>query len=563
MESLLEIRDLRIDVKGSDNSSPIVNNIDLSVRRGEVVALIGESGSGKTTICLAALGYIRPGLQITKGTIKIGQTNVMALQGDDLRNLRGQKVAYVAQSAAASFNPGLNIGYQVEEPALVHHLMSRDKAHTKALSLYKQLKLPEADTIARRFPHQVSGGQLQRLMAAMAMCCGPEMLVFDEPTTALDVTTQINVLQSFKEVIQEQNVAAIYVTHDLAVVAQIADRIIVLLNGEIQEQGTTEDIINQPQHEYTRILMAASDPETARKKSTRPRNSEKKELRPESLIDVRNVTAGYGGLNRDGLPRFPVLKDINMSVGHSSVIGIIGESGSGKTTLGHVIAGLLPQAKGEIYLEGSQLKPSVDERSRDELRHIQMVFQMADTALNPSHTIGKILGRPVEYFQGLKGLKKRDKVTELLDMVKLPSHFESRKPEELSGGQKQRINLARAFAADPKLIICDEVTSGLDTVVRLAIIDLIKELHKNLGISFLFISHDISTIASLAEEVVVMYQGSIVESGNIEKVLKRPEMPYTKVLMASVPHLRIGWLDEAIKERDGVLQSANDLVLAD
>jgi peptide/nickel transport system ATP-binding protein len=348
MESLLEIRDLRIDVKGSDNSVPIVNNIDLSVHRGEVVALIGESGSGKTTICLAALGYIRPGLKITKGTIKLGQTDILALQGRDLRDLRGQKVAYVAQSAAASFNPGLNIGYQVEEPALVHHLMPRSKAHTKALSLYQQLKLPEVDTIGRRFPHQVSGGQLQRLMAAMAMCCGPEMLVFDEPTTALDVTTQINVLQSFKEVIQKQNVAAIYVTHDLAVVAQIADRIIVLLNGEIQEQGTTKDIINQPQHEYTRILMAASDPEIARKKSTRPHNPEKKGLKPEPLIDVRNVTAGYGGKNRDGLPRFPVLKDINMSVGRSSVIGIIGESGSGKTTLGHVIAGLLPQAKGEI-----------------------------------------------------------------------------------------------------------------------------------------------------------------------------------------------------------------------
>jgi peptide/nickel transport system ATP-binding protein len=563
MESLLEIRGLRIDVKGSDGMSPIVKNIDLTVHRGEVVALIGESGSGKTTICLAALGYVRPGLSITKGTIKIGQTDVLSLQGQALRDLRGKRVAYVAQSAAASFNPGLNIGYQVEESALVHHVMPRDKAHAKALSLYLQLKLPEPDIIGHRFPHQVSGGQLQRLMAAMAMCCGPKMLVFDEPTTALDVTTQINVLQSFKEAIQRQNVAAIYVTHDLAVVAQIADRIIVLLNGEIQEQGTTEDIINQPQHEYTRILMAVSDPDTAREDAARSENSGKTRETRDPLIDVHNVTAGYGGTNRDGLPRIPILKDITMSVGRSSVVGVIGESGSGKTTLGHVIAGLLPLSRGEISLDGTPLKPSVNERSRDELQKIQMVFQMADTALNPSHTIGKILGRPIEYFQGLTGRKKNEKIAELLEMVKLSPHFKTRKPEELSGGQKQRINLARAFAADPKIVICDEVTSGLDTVVRMAIIDLIKELHNDLGISFLFISHDISTIASLAEEVVVMYQGRIVESGDIDKILKRPEKPYTQILMASVPHLRMGWLDKAIKERNEVLQSAEDLVLAD
>lgn len=563
MESLLEIRNLRIDIKRSAGSSPIVKDIDLTVNRGEVVALIGESGSGKTTICLAALGYVRPGLQITKGTITFDQTDVLSLQGEALRDLRGRKVAYVAQSAAASFNPGLKIGYQVREPALVHKLMYRQEAHEKALSLYHQLKLPNVDTIGCRFPHQVSGGQLQRLMAAMAMCCGPQMLVFDEPTTALDVTTQINVLQSFKKVIQEQNVAAIYVTHDLALVAQIADRIIVLLNGEIQEQGATGDIINHPQQKYTRILMTASDPDSVREDATDSLKIETKSKSEELLIDVQNVTAGYGGMTRSGSPKIPILKDINLSVGYSSVVGVIGESGSGKTTLGNVISGLLPLSKGKIYLNGLNLKPSANDRSRDELRQIQMVFQMADTALNPSHSIGKILGRPIEHFQSLTGRKKRDKIAELLEMVKLPSHFESRKPEELSGGQKQRINLARAFAADPQIVICDEVTSGLDAVVRMAIIELIKELHHNLGISFLFISHDISTIASLADEVVVMYQGSIVESGGINQVLNYPENPYTKILMASVPHLQMGWLDEAIKERESVLKSAEDLILAD
>ena len=589
MEPLLEIHGLRIDREGAGGSAPIVKDIDLTVNRGEVVALIGESGSGKTTICLSAMGYARPGLRISAGTIRCGETDVLSLTGKALRSHRGRRVAYVAQSAAAAFNPGLKIGSQVEEPALVHRVMPRKEAHSRALDLYRQLKLPEPDRIGKRFPHQVSGGQLQRLMAAMAMCCGPEMLIFDEPTTALDVTTQIDVLQSFKEVIRKQGVAAIYVTHDLAVVAQIADRIVVLLNGEIQEQGKTDDIISRPQHEYTCMLMAACDPDSARASAcerlmttrasagdrrmaahavscdqgvvNKDRDKDRNGCVADALIEVRGVTAGYGRSRRDGMPEIPILEDINVAVGRSSVIGVIGESGSGKTTLGRVIAGLLPLARGEIRLEGKPLQPSVKQRSRDELRRIQMVFQMADTALNPSHTIGKILGRPVEYFQGITGRKNKEKVADLLEMVQLPAHLASRKPGELSGGQKQRINLARAFAANPQIVICDEVTSGLDSVVRMSIIDLIRELHGKLGISFLFISHDISTIASLAQDVVVMYQGKIVERGTIDQVLNQPQNPYTRVLMASVPHLRVGWLDEAINKRDAVLRSAEDLML--
>ena len=589
MKPLLEIHGLRIDTEGGDGGAPIVKDIDLTVNRGEVVALIGESGSGKTTICLAAMGYARPGLRISAGTIHFGKTDVLALRGKALRDLRGRRIAYVAQSAAASFNPGIRIGSQVEEPALVHRVMSCKQAHLRAVDLYGQLKLPEPDRIGHRFPHQVSGGQLQRLMAAMAMCCGPEMLIFDEPTTALDVTTQIDVLQSFKKVIRKQGVAAIYVTHDLAVVAQIADRIIVLLNGEIQEQGRTDDIISRPQHEYTTMLMAACDPDSARagacerlmavranaagrRMAARACTSEKANDSQETqnrcsglsdpLIEIRGVSAGYGGGTSGGIPKAPILKDINMTVSRLSVTGVIGESGSGKTTLGRVISGLLPWAAGEVRLEGKLLKPSVKLRSRDELRRIQMVFQMADTALNPSHTIGKILGRPVEYFQGITGRKNKDKVADLLDMVQLPASLASRKPRGLSGGQKQRINLARALAANPQIVICDEVTSGLDTVVRMSIIDLIRELHAKLGVSFIFISHDISTIASLAQDAVVMYQGKIVECGPINQILTRPQNPYTQVLMASVPHLRVGWLDEAIQKRDAVLRSAEDLRLS-
>ena len=587
MTPLLEIKDLSIDIDGTQTKSPIVKNVSFSVNRGEVVALIGESGSGKTTLCLSALGYVRPGLKITSGSIRFGSTDVLSLEGRALRNFRGSRIAYVAQSAAAAFNPGIRIGSQVVEPAIIHKTMPFAKARSRAIELYRQLMLPDPDSIGRRFPHQVSGGQLQRLMAAMAMCCGPEMLVFDEPTTALDVTTQIDVLKSFKDVVTQEGVATIYVSHDLAVVAQIADRIIVLLNGEIMEQGTTEEIICRPQHDYTRMLMAACDPdsalacacedltalrenactsrEVARVMTCTPDFSEdfpqKKKVGP--LLEINGLMAGYGGLDRDKLPKIPILKDIDLRVPDTSIVGIIGESGSGKTTLGRVIAGLQPSARGEVRLNGKELHPSVRKRSKDELRRIQMVFQMADTALNPTHTIEKIIGRPVEYFQGLTGKARRKKVADLLELVQLPAHIGFRKPQELSGGQKQRVNLARAFAANPEIVICDEVTSGLDTIVRMSIIDLIRDLHCKLGITFLFITHDISTIASLAQDIVVMSQGEVVEQGPVKQVLTEPAHLYTKLLMASVPHLRIGWLDEAIDERDCVMLSTEDSLADD
>ncbi len=583
MAALLEIKDLCIEIEGAEASSPIVNDINLTVNRGEVVALIGESGSGKTTLCLSALGYVRPGLKISSGSINFGDTDVRSLAGSALRDFRGRRVAYVAQSAAAAFNPGIKIGAQVVEPSIVHNVMPRDKAQSKAVNIYRQLMLPKPESFGRRFPHQVSGGQLQRLMAAMAMCCGPEMLVFDEPTTALDVTTQIDVLKAFKNAVSQQGVATIYVSHDLAVVAQIADRIIVLLNGEIMEQGTTEEIICRPQHDYTRMLMAACDPDSAlastcdnlmalREKACSSRqmkrvmsgspkcsaNKMDRQTTDAPLLEVRGLIAGYSGLKRNGLPKIPILKDINLRVNETSIVGIIGESGSGKTTLGRVIAGLQPLAKGEINFLGKSLQPTVRQRPKNDLRGIQMVFQMADTALNPAHTIGKILGRPIEYFQGVTGNNQKKMVGDLLELVQLPAHIANRKPQELSGGQKQRINLARAFAANPSIVICDEVTSGLDTIVRMSIIDLIRDLHCKLGIAFLFITHDISTIASLAQDIVVMSEGKIMEQGPVKKVLTEPEHPYTKVLMASVPHLRIGWLDEAINERDCVLQSSKN-----
>ncbi len=550
MEPLLDIAGLTI--RNPETGAAIVRDISFVVEPGKVLALIGESGSGKTTISLTALGYVRPGLEIAGGTIRFGGTDVLALEGDALREFRGRRVAYVAQSAAAAFNPSLRIGYQVVEASLAHRVSDAGHARDRAGALYREMHLPAPDTIADRFPHQVSGGQLQRLMAAMAMCTGPELIVFDEPTTALDVTTQIEVLKSFKDLIRLRNAAALYVSHDLAVVAQIADDIIVLRNGEIQERGSVQAIIGYPQHAYTRSLIAACDPDRVRKggRAMPTVASGPAGACPRPILQVRGLWAGYGGRDDHGQPAIPILRGIDLAVPPRSVMAIIGESGSGKSTAARVMCGLLPASQGEVILDGMVLPASVSKRSKAQLSQLQLVMQMADVALNPSHRIGKILGRPIEYFLDVKGAARDDMVADLLRKVQLPVDYIRRLPRELSGGQKQRVNLARALAVNPKVVVCDEVTSALDTIVRDAIIDLLLDLKSTLDLCFVLISHDISTVAKLADQVAVMHFGEVVERGNTAEVLDNPQHDYTRRLLASVPHLRVGWLEEAIAAQE-------------
>lgn len=543
---VFEARGLRIGAPQSDGSeTPIVKGVDFQVPRGKVVALIGESGSGKTTISLSALGYCKPGLHFTGGEARLMGQNLCGATTDALRPIRGNKVAYLAQSAAATFNPSMTITEQVVESSVTSGLMSREEAEMRALDLYRALDLPNPDTIGQRYPHQVSGGQLQRLMAAMALCGKPDLLVLDEPTTALDVTTQIEVLIAFKKVIREEGAAAIYVSHDLAVVAQIADYIVVLHGGKVMERGPTDAIINRPRHSYTKRLMAAARPwikgqavsAAARGKSPAPK-----------IIDVTNVTAGYGRSLMGGTT-INVLEDIDFSISQGAVVGVIGESGSGKSTLARTIAGLLPPSKGDVCLNGDRMAPAFTNRTREQLRRVQFAYQMADTALNPRHRIADIIGRPLEFYLGLRGAKKRTRVEELLALVDLSADFANRTPDALSGGQKQRVNLARALAAEPDVILCDEVTSALDTIVGENVINLLKRLRRDFGISIVFISHDLSTIADFAEEVVVMKSGQIVEAGPTQEVLERPQHPYTQLLISSVPEMRLGWLDETLEER--------------
>ena len=545
---LLRVQNLSVCVKDKkDNDHKIVDNITFDINPGQVIALIGESGSGKTTISLSCMGYARPGCFITDGLVELGDENVLNKSLKELQTLRGKEITYVAQSAAASFNGAMTINSQVTEIPIITKSMSRDEALKKAEKLYKALELPNPSSIGSRYPHQVSGGQLQRLMAAMAMISDPKLLILDEPTTALDVTTQIEVLHSFKKLIKENNTAAIYVTHDLSLVAQIADHILVLKDGKQIEYGTTDQIINNPKEDYTKALIDAAHvmPDEINSPLINV-------LKAPPLLEVKDVTAGYGK-NQEII----AVEDINLVIEPGETVGVIGESGSGKTTLGRLISGLMAPTTGEIFLSGQLLKNSVSRRSRHELRDIQFAFQMADVALNPRQKIGKILGRPMQFYRNISNKEMEYEVEKLLARVELPIEFFRRFPTELSGGQRQRINLARALAAKPKLIICDEITSALDTIVAQQILDLLGSLQDELGLSYLFITHNIATVAQISKKIAVMRNGQIIQQGSVEEVLTPPCHEYTQLLLNSVPEMRTDWLDTAVIERRDLLKKLN------
>ncbi|MGE3148476.1 MAG: ABC transporter ATP-binding protein [Pseudorhodoplanes sp.] len=540
MNSLISVKNLWVEsARQNTPSEMVVKGLSFDLAPREVLGVIGESGAGKSTLALAALGYVRPGCRLVSGEVWSDGTDVMALDSDGRRAFRARNVGYIAQSPAAAFNGALKLGTQLTEAAVVHGLRSPEESRKHAIDLCAQLGLPEPAGMLDRYPHQVSGGQLQRLLIAMACACDPKLLVLDEPTTAIDATTQIEVLRLLKNVIVEHHTAGIYVTHDLAVVSQIADRIMVLNKGELIEAGTTEQIIHAPRESYTKALLRSS--QRGQKAPAAPGFSAPEPATPQ--LSVKNVDVGYGRASGGGT-LVTVLHDISFDVPRGSFLGVIGESGSGKSTLARAISGLSPRQSGEIRIGGEVLPPRVEERSREMLRRIQLVTQMPDVAFNPSMRVGDILSRPLEFYFRMPAARRRERVAELLNLVSLPADYARRLPRHLSGGEKQRINLARALAADPEVLLCDEVTSALDAIVTENVINLIVELQRRLNLTVVFISHDIPLMRSCADRVLVLNKGYLVEQGPAEGVLTAPSDPYSLKLIRSVPELRRGWLEE-------------------
>ncbi|MBM2575698.1 ABC transporter ATP-binding protein [Jannaschia sp. Os4] len=519
---LLEMKDVRVEGRTGEAWTEIVHGVDLTLHRGEVLGLIGESGAGKSTLGLAAMGYARPGCRISGGAITFDGIDLRAASDATLRGLWGGRMAYVAQSAAAAFNPAHRLIDQTVEAAVAHGAHGGASAREDAVALYEALRLPDPGEIGFRYPHQVSGGQLQRVMTAMAMAGRPDLIVFDEPTTALDVTTQVGVLKAMRDAVERFDTAAIYITHDLAVVAQMADRIKVLRYGDEVEEAETRAMLDAPREDYTRSLWAV-------------RSIRKPEVTGGAVqLAIKGVDAAYGTAK--------VLHDVSIAVPKGRTVAVVGESGSGKSTAARVVTGLLPPTSGTVEFDGEALPPTLKARSKEQKRRLQMIYQMADTAMNPKQTIGEIIGRPLSFYHGLSGAERRARVADLLEMIELPPDYADRLPGELSGGQKQRVCIARALAAEPDLIICDEVTSALDQIVQEGILKLLMRLQKEFGIAYLFITHDIATVEAIADEIVVMNQGRVVEQGPKSEILSPPHPEYTELLLASVPEMDPDWL---------------------
>ncbi|MFG1954023.1 dipeptide ABC transporter ATP-binding protein [Micromonospora sp. NPDC048830] len=569
--------------------------LSLSLREGEIVALVGESASGKTTAATSLLAHQRRGARIVSGAIRIDGENLLAASPERLRRIRGARIAYVPQDASASLNPALRIGTQLRETLEAHDFgAGREDRRNRLVEMMAEVKLPADRSFLRSYPHQLSGGQQQRVAIAMALACRPSVIVFDEPTTALDVTTQAHVLETIRHVTRVHRIAALYVTHDLAVIANIADRVAVMYAGRIVEFAPRADLFEQPVHPYTRRLLAAIPDLSGRRplhgidgKAPRPGQrppgcafAPRCDLAVERCAtDAPPVTQPQSGREvrcwrwqelsgqQSNAPARPVastvldtprgqdaclevprleafygerqiLHDVSISLKRHHCLALVGESGSGKTTLARCIAGLHPSKyTGEIRLEGKVLAHDVRSRSRDERKAIQYVFQSPYSSLNPRKTIKMILEQPIRQFFDLSARQAESRMIASLEQVSLDSSILSRYPNQLSGGERQRVAIARALAAEPSVLVCDEVTSALDVSVQASIVELLQRLRDELGISMLFVTHNLALVRNIAQEMAVMHHGRIVERGGVDAVLDRPVDDYTRALIADTPTL--------------------------
>ena len=588
---VLEVEGLRVEVEGSGDD--IVDDISFAIAAGEVLGLVGESGSGKSTVGLALLGHTRRGAHIAAGSIRVEGRDILADSEATLRALRGGTVSYVPQDPASALNPAIRIKTQLEEVLETHGFGgSRAARQARLPEMLGEVLLPSDDAFLRRYPHQLSGGQQQRVGLAMAFACRPRVIVLDEPTTGLDVTTQAHVLGTVRDLCRAHGVAALYVSHDLAVVATLADRVAVMYAGRLVENGRERVLFRAAAHPYTRRLIEAIPeisgrhalegiPGTAPRPGQRPqgcffaprctyaeaqcetgmppvqepseghfvrcfRHAEvlavgARERRPapalpepaadQALVTVRGLDAWHGDRQ--------FLFGVELTVQPRQCVALVGESGSGKTTLARCIAGLHRNFRGDLELHGKPLAPGARARSRDDRRQLQYIFQSPYSSLNPRKTIAQIVAQPLGLFFDLDHRQTHDRVVATLERVRLSPTAMTRYPHELSGGERQRVAIARALAAEPTLLVCDEVTSALDVSVQAAIVDLISELQREMHLGLLFVTHNLALIRTIAEEVAVMNGGRIVEAGKVEDVLGSPQDDYTKALLADTPSMEL------------------------
>jgi peptide/nickel transport system ATP-binding protein len=521
----LAVRELHVDTVAG---SPVLKGVSYEIAPGEVLALVGESGSGKTTAGLAALGHFRRGLTPAGGTVtatpRDGQpVDVLELGEGERRKLRGHTLAYVPQDPALSLNPALRIGRQIDEVLEAHGYGSEEERAARVAEVLGEVGLPGDEDYQRRYPHQLSGGQQQRVGIAMAFACRPSVVVLDEPTTGLDVTTQTLVLRTVAALTAEHKVAALYITHDLAVVAAIADRVAVMRGGEVVEVGAAEQVLRRPAHTYTRELVDAV-----------PHLDGGDDELPEpdggtETLRVTDLSVSYG--------EHEVLREVSFTVRSGECLLLLGESGSGKTTLSRCVAGLNEHYTGAVHLGGTALAPSTRGRSAEDLRAVQYVFQSPYSSLNPRRTIAQSVEVPLEMLTDLQRAERRERVGETLDRVRLSRKLAGRLPDQLSGGERQRAAIARALVTTPELLLCDEVTSALDVSVQATIIDLLCELRAELGMAMVFVTHNIALARHVADRVAVLRGGEIVETGSVDEVLTDPRHDYTRQLLANTPRM--------------------------
>jgi peptide/nickel transport system ATP-binding protein len=604
-DPLVAVEGLTIDFWSNDRWNNVVNDATFSIARGEALGLVGESGCGKTTTALALLGFQRPGSRIRSGTIDFGGRDLAHLSRRELQKVRGRRVSLVPQNPTTALSPGLRIGDQLAEAMAVHDVGSSGGDRTRrARELIAHVRLPDPARTARKYPHQLSGGQQQRVVIAMALACDPELIVLDEPTTGLDVTTQAQILDLLRRLRAELGMAMLYVTHNLGVVAAVCDRVGVMYAGELVEDAPVRELFSHPRHPYTRGLIDAvpsvAAPHRSRdfvlrgllKRNELPKGcrfaprcdfaeeacfEQRQVLRPiaeahevacrrveeverltagrtsassyvplvaaadESLLDVAGLSITYDRrrwrLGRAVRPQLVVVQDVTFDLRARETFALVGESGSGKSTIARTVGGLLRPLSGQLTFEGRDLAATVESRSKDVRREIQIVLQNPDASLNPRQRVHQIVGRPLELFFGLRGKARRAGVAKALEDVRLDAAFANRYPDELSGGERQRIAIARALAARPRLMLCDEILSALDVSVQTNIVELLRELQAEQGIAYLFISHDLAVVRALSHRVGVLYLGELCEVGSAADVYAPPYHPYTHMLLSAVPEI--------------------------